>query len=166
VIRMPGKARTKHRRCAQGWVQRATACILPLLMTACATMSRDASLPISDPSEATNREVLAANERVLGPLSEAVNATIPGPVHDRLHDLNSNLKEPRIFANNVLQLRPDAAARTAGRFILKTTFGIGGSRSRAVISGRLCLCGGSAKVPTWWCPIWVRRRRAMQSAPS
>ena len=89
-------------------------------------MPRDASLPISDPSEATNREVLAANERVLGPLSEAVNAAIPGPVHDRLHDLNSNLKEPRIFVNNVLQLRPDAAVRTAGRFVLNTTFGIGG----------------------------------------
>jgi phospholipid-binding lipoprotein MlaA len=83
-------------------------------------------MPISDPSEATNRGVLAANQRVLGPLSEAVKAAIPGPVHDRLHDLNSNLKEPRIFVNNVLQLRPDAAARTAGRFVLNTTFGIGG----------------------------------------
>jgi phospholipid-binding lipoprotein MlaA len=89
-------------------------------------MPRDASLPISDPREATNREVLAANQRVLGPLSEAVKAAIPGPVYDRVHDLNSNLKEPRIFVNNVLQLRPDAAARTAVRFVLNTTFGIGG----------------------------------------
>jgi phospholipid-binding lipoprotein MlaA len=94
-------------------------------MAACATMPRDASLPISDPSEATNRQVLAANQRVLGPLSEAVKA-IPGPLYDRLHDLNSNLKEPRIFVNDLLQLRPDAAARTAGRFVLNTTLGIGG----------------------------------------
>ena len=83
-------------------------------------------MPISDPSEAMNREVLAANQRVLGPVSEAVKAAIPGPVHERLHDLNSNLKEPRIFVNNVLQLRLDAAARTAGRFVLNMAFGMGG----------------------------------------
>jgi phospholipid-binding lipoprotein MlaA len=83
-------------------------------------------MPISDPSEAANRDVLATNQRVLGPVSEAVKAAIPGPVHDRLHDLNSNLKEPRIFLNNVLQLRLDAAARTAGRFVVNTTVGLGG----------------------------------------
>jgi phospholipid-binding lipoprotein MlaA len=102
------------------------ACVLPLLMTACAAMPRDASLPINDANEAANRQVLAANQRVLGPISEAVKATIPGPVHDRLHDLNSNLKEPRIFVNDVLQLRFNAAARTATRFALNTTFGVGG----------------------------------------
>jgi phospholipid-binding lipoprotein MlaA len=63
---------------------------------------------------------------MLGPLSEVVQKVIPGPVHDRLHDLNSNLKEPRIFVNNVLQGRPDAAARTASRFVLNTTVGLGG----------------------------------------
>jgi phospholipid-binding lipoprotein MlaA len=89
-------------------------------------MPRDASLPISDSSEATNRQVLAANQRVLGPISEAVKAAIPGSVHDRLHDLNANLKEPRIFLNDVLQLRFDAAARTVTRFVLNTTFGMGG----------------------------------------
>jgi phospholipid-binding lipoprotein MlaA len=83
-------------------------------------------MPISDPHEAANRDVLATNQRVLGPVSEAVKTAVPGPVHDRLHDLNSNLKEPRIFLNNVLQLRLDAAARTAGRFVVNSTVGIGG----------------------------------------
>jgi len=123
---MPWKAPAQNVRYAQGWVRRAIACVLPLLVTACAAAPRDASLPISDANEVTNREVLAANQRVLGPMSEAVKATIPGPVHDRLHDLNSNLKEPRIFLNNVLQLRFDAAARTATRFVLNSTFGMGG----------------------------------------
>jgi phospholipid-binding lipoprotein MlaA len=89
-------------RFARMWVQGAIACLSSLLVAACATMPRNASLPISDPHEATNRQVLAANQRTLGPLSEVVK-TIPGPVHDRLHDLNSNLKEPRIFVNDVLQ---------------------------------------------------------------
>jgi phospholipid-binding lipoprotein MlaA len=102
------------------------AVVLPLLLSACAGAPRNASLPISDPNEQTNRQILAANQAVLGPVSEAVKASIPGPVHDRLHDLNSNLKEPRIFVNNVLQLRFEAAARTATRFIVNSTVGLGG----------------------------------------
>ena len=113
-------------RFARTWVQGAIVCLSSLLVAACATMPRDASLPISDPHEATNRQVLAINQQTLGPLSEVVKTAIPGPVHDRLHDLDSNLKEPRIFVNNVLQLRMDAAAYTAGRFVINTTFGLGG----------------------------------------
>ena len=113
-------------RFARMWVQGAIVCLSSLLVAACATMPRDASLPISDPHEATNRQVLAINQQTLGPLSEVAKTAIPGPVHDRLHDLDSNLKEPRIFVNNVLQLRMDAAAYTAGRFVINTTFGLGG----------------------------------------
>src|SRR5471030_2350364 len=113
-------------RFARIWAPRAIVCLSSLLVAACATMPRDASLPISDPNEATNRQVLAMNQRVLGPLSEVVKTTIPGPVHDRLHDLNSNLKEPRILVNDVLQLRAEAAAHTAGRFVINTTVGLGG----------------------------------------
>jgi phospholipid-binding lipoprotein MlaA len=113
-------------RFARAWVQAAIACLSSLLVAACVTVPRDASLPVSDPHEATNRQILAANQSVLGPLSEVVRTVIPGAVHDRLHDLNSNLKEPRIFVNDVLQLRPNAAFQTAGRFVLNTTIGLGG----------------------------------------
>jgi phospholipid-binding lipoprotein MlaA len=113
-------------RRARVWGTLAATCVSALLLSACAGMPRDAALPVSDPHEEANRQVMAANQKVLGPLSEAVRAAIPGPVHDRLHDLNSNLKEPRIFVNNVLQGRPDAAARTATRFVLNSTFGMGG----------------------------------------
>jgi phospholipid-binding lipoprotein MlaA len=113
-------------RRARPWSKWATAWVSALLVSACAGAPRDASLPISDPSEQTNRQVLAANQQILGPISEGVRAAIPGPVHDRLHDLNSNLKEPRILVNNVLQLRFDAAARTTTRFVVNSTFGMGG----------------------------------------
>jgi phospholipid-binding lipoprotein MlaA len=108
------------------WSNWATAWVLAVLLSACAGVPRDASLPVSDPNEAANRQMLAANQEVLRPLSEAVKATIPGPVQDRLHDLNANLKEPRIFLNDVLQLRLDAAARTATRFVVNSTVGMGG----------------------------------------
>jgi len=113
-------------RRARIWSKWATSWLSALLVSACAGAPRDASLPISDPNEQANRQVLAANQKILGPVSEGVRAAIPGPVHDRLHDLNSNLKEPRILVNNVLQLRFDAAARTATRFVVNSTIGIGG----------------------------------------
>jgi phospholipid-binding lipoprotein MlaA len=86
-------------RRARLWSKGTAACVSALLVSACASALRDASLPVSDPNETANRQVLAMNQQALGPLSEAVRATVPGPVHDRLHDLNSNLKEPRILVN-------------------------------------------------------------------
>jgi phospholipid-binding lipoprotein MlaA len=83
-------------------------------------------MPINDPNEDMNRHVMAANQEVLRPVSEVVKTAIPGPVHDRLRDLNANVKEPRIFVNNVLQGRFESAARTGTRFLLNSTFGIGG----------------------------------------
>jgi phospholipid-binding lipoprotein MlaA len=81
---------------------------------------------MNDPHEDVNRHVMAANQEALRPLAQAVQATIPGPVHERLHDLNSNLKEPRIFVNDVLQGRFEAAAHTSARFVVNSAFGLGG----------------------------------------
>jgi phospholipid-binding lipoprotein MlaA len=66
------------------------------------------------------------NQQMLRPVAQVVQAVVPRPVHDRLHDFNSNLKEPRIFVNNLLQARFDAASKTAARFAMNTTFGLGG----------------------------------------
>jgi phospholipid-binding lipoprotein MlaA len=109
----------------RAWGKFALLWLLPVLASACA-IARDPSLPLNDPHEETNRKVMSANQEVLRPLSEAVKVAVPGPVHDRVHDFNSNLREPRIFTNDVLQGRFDAAARTAGRFALNSIFGIGG----------------------------------------
>lgn len=116
----------KITRRARGSLSAAIAWGLPLLLGACAAAPRDASLAISDPGEEMNRRVMAMNQVVLGPAAEVVKTAIPGPLHDRLHDLNSNLKEPRIFVNDVLQARFDAAALTGTRFFLNSTFGLGG----------------------------------------
>src|SRR5258706_5598069 len=116
----------KGMRRAQGWVKWAIAWVWPLLLCACAGLPRDASLPINDPNEDMNRHVMAANQEILRPVSEVLKAAIPGPVHDRLHDLNSNLKEPRIFVNNVLQARFEVAAHTGARLLMNSIFGLGG----------------------------------------
>src|SRR5262249_43915176 len=92
-------------RFARNWGRRAVAAALPLLVAACAGVPRDASLPVDDPYEETNRHVMRANQELLRPASVIVDTVVPGPVHDRVRDFNSNLKEPRIFINNVLQGR-------------------------------------------------------------
>jgi phospholipid-binding lipoprotein MlaA len=83
-------------------------------------------MPMNDPNEQTNRHILEANQAVLRPLAKVVKAVTAGPVHDRLRDFNANLKEPRIFVNDVLQLRIEAAVHTAARFAMNSSFGIGG----------------------------------------
>src|SRR5246127_2567103 len=105
---------------------RAVAGLLPLLLGACAGLPKDVSLPVDDPHEKVNRHVMAANQEALRPAATFVKTAIPGPVHDRLHDFNANLKEPRIFVNNVLQGRFEAAAKTGTRFVANSVFGVAG----------------------------------------
>jgi phospholipid-binding lipoprotein MlaA len=111
---------------AHSWVTWPIVWVLAVLVGACSGLPRDASLPINDPNEHANRQILDANQAVLSPAAKVVKAVTPGPVHDRLRDFNANLKEPRIFVNDVLQLRIDAAAHTAARFVMNTSVGIGG----------------------------------------
>jgi phospholipid-binding lipoprotein MlaA len=99
---------------------------MPLLMGACASAPRDASLPLDDPNEDMNRHIMRANQEILRPAAVVVDAVVPGPVHERLRDFNSNLKEPRIFVNDVLQGRIEAAAHTGARFALNSVFGVAG----------------------------------------
>src|SRR5215510_3581182 len=110
----------------QAWGRWAITFVLPVIVGACAATPRDASLPVQDPNEQTNRQMLAMNQEMLRPVAETVKTVVPRPVHDRLHDFNSNLKEPRIFINNLLHGRLDAASKTAARFAMNTTFGVGG----------------------------------------
>ena len=120
---------------AQAWGIRSIAWALPALVSACAGTPRDATFAINDPNEQTNRRIFAANQAVLHPAAQVVKALTPGPVHDRLHDLKANLEEPRIFANDMLQLRFGAAFQTAGRFITNSSIGIGGLFDVATLGG-------------------------------
>jgi phospholipid-binding lipoprotein MlaA len=112
--------------CHHRGVKWVVACLLPLVLAACAGLPRDASMPINDPNERLNRHVMAANQAVLRPASEVVKTVVPGPVRDRLRDFNANLNEPRILLNNILQGRAEAAVHTGVRFAVNSVFGLGG----------------------------------------
>jgi len=86
--------------------------------------------PVADPNEAFNRKVFENNQQfnhdVLYPVAESYNNNVPEGVRDRIDAFTTNLSEPMVFANNVLQLRPGAAVTTLGRFAINSTVGLGG----------------------------------------
>ncbi|WP_291166315.1 VacJ family lipoprotein [Hyphomicrobium sp.] len=94
---------------------------------------------ISDPNEAFNRAVFETNQKfnhsILYPVAKAYNENVPQAVRDRVDAFSTNLSEPMVFANNILQLRPKAAATTLGRFALNSTIGVGGLFDVAVAQG-------------------------------
>jgi phospholipid-binding lipoprotein MlaA len=123
-------------RGVERWTKCLSAASLAALVSACAGAPRDASLPIVDPNEQFNRGVLHLNQVVLDPPATVVKS-VPGQIRDRFQDLDANLKEPRVFANNILQGRLQAAGITVGRFIINSTFGIGGLFDVAGMTGNL-----------------------------
>jgi phospholipid-binding lipoprotein MlaA len=94
-----------------------------------------ASLPgdgaeVSDPFEKMNRSTFERNMRfnhsVIYPAAKAYHDIVPEPVRNSIDNFVSNLDEPFVFANDVLQLRLKAAATTVGRFAVNSTVGVGG----------------------------------------
>ncbi len=85
---------------------------------------------ISDPLEKQNRAVFESNQEInhaiIYPAAKAYNENVPEDVRDRIDAFTTNLGEPVVFANDVLQLRLEAAATTFGRFVFNSTVGIGG----------------------------------------
>jgi phospholipid-binding lipoprotein MlaA len=85
---------------------------------------------ISDPLEKQNRAVFEGNQEInhaiIYPIAKAYNENVPEEVRDRISAFTTNLGEPVVFANDVIQLRLEAAGTTFGRFVLNSTVGIGG----------------------------------------
>ncbi len=102
-------------------------------------MLRATALPADDPLEQHNRDVLAFNKVVndvaISPTAHVYRTVLPMVVRDRIANGVSNLEEPRIFANDLLQLRFQAAATTLGRFLFNSTFGLAGTFDVASTGG-------------------------------
>jgi phospholipid-binding lipoprotein MlaA len=99
----------------------------------------DEKAAVSDPNEQFNRSVFENNQKfnhdVLYPVAKAYNDNVSEDVRDRIESFTTNLSEPVVFANNVLQLRPDAAFKTLGRFAINSTVGLGGLFDVAATEG-------------------------------
>lgn len=83
-----------------------------------------------DPLEGLNRfsyRITQPIDRLIfRPAALTYQAVIPHPLRDGARNFISNLFEPLVFFNDVVQLRPRRALRTAGRMALNTLLGLGG----------------------------------------
>ena len=99
-------------------------------LTGCAHVARDRDTGVYDPLEPMNRAIFSANmavdRAVVKPVAKGYRAIFPQFVRDRLRSFVENLVEPRIFINDILQVRLNAAGMTFARFLMNTTAGIGG----------------------------------------
>jgi phospholipid-binding lipoprotein MlaA len=83
-----------------------------------------------DPYEGMNRRFFASamhlNERYFGPLARTYHGFTPGLIGVAIHNMITNLGEPVVVINDLLQARFRAAGRDAVRIATNTSLGIGG----------------------------------------
>jgi phospholipid-binding lipoprotein MlaA len=83
-----------------------------------------------DPVEGVNRELFSVHQLLdrvfFRPVAMGYKAVVPRVVRTGIRHVISNLTEPVVFLNDVLQLKPKRAVRTFGRFTINTVLGVGG----------------------------------------
>ncbi|WP_156679933.1 MlaA family lipoprotein [Sphingomonas profundi] len=83
-----------------------------------------------DPLEGFNRFMFRVfrglDKAVIRPLAMGYKTVVPKVLRSGLRHAFSNLGEPVVFLNDMLQLRPGRALRTFGRFAINSTLGVGG----------------------------------------
>ncbi len=86
--------------------------------------------PKIDPLQELNADsfevIQDVDDAVVGPVALAYEDTVPSPVRSGISNFLSNLGEPIVFLNYLLQLKPGKAMETLGRFTINSTIGIGG----------------------------------------
>lgn len=83
-----------------------------------------------DPLEGFNRAMYTFNDKldiyVLKPVAKGYRAVAPSPVRHSVANFFSNLHDPVVMLNNLLQGKPGQAASDLGRFMFNSTVGIFG----------------------------------------
>lgn len=94
------------------------------------TSAPNTSADIYDPFEGFNRHVTTfnngADKYVIHPLATVYKTVLPKPIRKGVNNASKNIGEPVVFVNEVLQLDFDDAMDSLGRFLLNSSFGLGG----------------------------------------
>ncbi len=87
--------------------------------------------PKGDPLERVNMasyDVTQAVDRAfVRPVAKGYQKILPNSIRDGIRNIINNLREPVVFLNFLLQLKPGKAAETVGRFAINSTIGIAGA---------------------------------------
>lgn len=106
------------------------ALVLLLFLSGCASTGGVESPDPVDPWEGFNRKVFSFNDVIdqyaLKPVAKGYQKAVPDPVQSGVGNFFSNLGELRTVLNSVLQGKPANAGSAAGRFLINSTFGLGG----------------------------------------
>nr|WP_283771019.1 VacJ family lipoprotein [Roseococcus pinisoli] len=98
-----------------------------LALGACASSDGRPATDPRDPWEATNRQIFDFNLRLddaaIRPAAVAYRDGVPDGMRTAIRNFLSNLNEPVVFANNILQLRLLDAGHTLMRFYINTVGG-------------------------------------------
>lgn len=85
---------------------------------------------INDPLEGFNRGIFWFNDRLdrylIEPVARAYDYVVPNPVQDGIGNFFSNLGYPSYLLSDLVQLKFGQALDHTGRFLVNTTFGVGG----------------------------------------
>lgn len=111
---------------------RGAAILSVLFLVACAQVPTDpeeraAYDSANDPAEPTNRTIFAGNQFVdrnaLQPVARGYEDYVPSRARKSIHNFVSNLGEPAIALNDLLQANFSRAWDTTERFVINTTVG-------------------------------------------
>jgi phospholipid-binding lipoprotein MlaA len=98
--------------------------------TAPVTPSDGPEVNVSDPAERTNRKIfgfnMAVDHAVTKPVATAYVEHVPEMVREGVHNFTTNLGEPKVLVNDVLQGNVTRALYTTGRFVMNSTAGVAG----------------------------------------
>jgi phospholipid-binding lipoprotein MlaA len=100
-----------------------------LALAGCAGTASPEALAAGDPLEPANREVFALNrqfDQIFFIPTVRRFQSLPDGVRTGVHNFLRNLAAPTIFVNDLLQAQPQRAGRTATRFVINSSLGIGG----------------------------------------
>ena len=102
-------------------------CAAVLTLGACAGPGGPPAADARDPWEATNRQIfdfnLQIDDAAIRPAAQAYRDTLPDGMRTGIRNFLSNLNEPVVFANNILQFRFLDAGHTLMRFYINTVGG-------------------------------------------
>lgn len=82
--------------------------------------------PLMELNADTFDVVQDVDQAFVEPVAMAYKKALPPPIRNGLRNFITNLGEPIVFLNFLLQLKPGKAIETLGRFTINTTIGIGG----------------------------------------
>jgi len=103
------------------------------------TIPEEFTPTVADPMEPVNRITFTLNEgidfAVFRPVSFVYRTAVPGSVRFGVSNALHNFSTPVIFANDLLQGRPDRAGKTLMRFLINSTAGFGGLADAAAAGG-------------------------------